>query len=503
MVCLAVFMRALPGPRTIDDAFITFRYSRNLLAGQGFVYNLGSPVLGTTTPLFTVIMAAIGGLLNGRDFPHYAIWVSALADAITCSLLFLIVYQVTKHRAPATVIGVLWAVAPQSVTFAVGGMETSVTILWATAATYAYLQGWKIGVGLFAALGILTRIDSAIWIGLLFAHQLWSGLRATPRQLPLRTWITTALILGPWFILSYFYFGSIIPRSVTAKSAVYIMPPGTALVTLIQNLSDPFSAFETFRSIAPTIGFIAYPVLIAIGGLYAVKRVPGIAAWLVYPFVYSAIFAVANPLIFRWYLTPPLPPYMVGIVIGGWALLTGLGGKRREQALRIARVGMSGLAVFWVGTQLNAWTLTPDHGNRQRPAPKMAWHLLELHYQEIAETLKTTYGVTSQSRVASADIGVVGYFTNSVIIDTVGLVTPEMSRYYPADPKLIVEGQNYAVPPAIIQDFQPEYLVVMEGMVRYGCQRDPYFIAHYELRRTIPFDYYGTGMLMFRRLPAP
>ena len=44
MVTLAA--RIMPEPRTIDDAFITFRYSRNLAAGEGFVYNPGARTLG-------------------------------------------------------------------------------------------------------------------------------------------------------------------------------------------------------------------------------------------------------------------------------------------------------------------------------------------------------------------------------------------------------------------------------------------------------------------------
>ena len=41
LAALALAARALPGPRTIDDAFITFRYSRNIVEGEGFVYNPG------------------------------------------------------------------------------------------------------------------------------------------------------------------------------------------------------------------------------------------------------------------------------------------------------------------------------------------------------------------------------------------------------------------------------------------------------------------------------
>ncbi len=68
-----------------DDAFITFRYSRNIIEGQGFVYNPGSRVLGTTTPLFTLLMAALGVVTGGQDFQWYAIAVSALADAGTAA----------------------------------------------------------------------------------------------------------------------------------------------------------------------------------------------------------------------------------------------------------------------------------------------------------------------------------------------------------------------------------------------------------------------------------
>ena len=59
LAALALAALVLPTPRTIDDAFITFRYARHLLAGAGFVYNLGERVLGTTTPLYTGLMAAI------------------------------------------------------------------------------------------------------------------------------------------------------------------------------------------------------------------------------------------------------------------------------------------------------------------------------------------------------------------------------------------------------------------------------------------------------------
>jgi len=40
-----------------DDAFITFRYAKNLADGLGFVYNPGEHVYGTSSPGFALLMA--------------------------------------------------------------------------------------------------------------------------------------------------------------------------------------------------------------------------------------------------------------------------------------------------------------------------------------------------------------------------------------------------------------------------------------------------------------
>ena len=128
--------RALPGPRTIDDAYITFRYARNILAGKGFVYNTGERVLGTTTPLYTLLMAAESGLTGWRDtstglptgYPELALLTNAIAGSTSTWLL----YRLGKRLGNRTFVGIAvaacWAIHPASVTFAIGGMETPVFV---------------------------------------------------------------------------------------------------------------------------------------------------------------------------------------------------------------------------------------------------------------------------------------------------------------------------------------------------------------------------------------
>src|SRR5260370_31398240 len=79
-VVVALAARVLTGPHPIDDAYITFRYARNLADGLGLVYNSGEWVLGTTAPLWAIILGA-GYRLGLTDLPWLATAVSAVSDS--------------------------------------------------------------------------------------------------------------------------------------------------------------------------------------------------------------------------------------------------------------------------------------------------------------------------------------------------------------------------------------------------------------------------------------
>jgi hypothetical protein len=496
LVALALVARALPGARTIDDAFITFRYSRNIVEGQGFVYNPGVHTLGTTTPLFALTMAAISAVTGGQDFQTYAIVVSAIADALTAVLLYLVARRAIDNDWIAALPGALWAISPMSVTFAIGGMETSVNILWMIAATWFYVvRRSPIGVGVCAALGLLTRVDAALWIAPLFLFQLsesWLAGRDKPllQRIPYKTWLACALVLLPWVIFSLTYFGTPIPNSVTAKRHAYLIEPLSALIRMIQTYSTPFFEFDTFGSLGAMLGAVVYLALSVFALVYTARKLPRLLPLLVYPWLYLIAFAVLNLLIFRWYMAPPMPALILGIVIGAWSIFN-------RPLPRFAPVLVGLLGVVWLFTSVNGWVLHPDHG-QDRPAPRMAWNALELLYQQMGEHLRDDLGVTPDTRVASGDIGAVGFFSRATIVDTVGLVTPELTRYYPVDPVYIASDQNYAIPPQLIYDTQPDYLVTMEGFVREGLAKQDQFRDEYELITEYPFVVYGTGMQLYR-----
>jgi hypothetical protein len=53
---------------TYEDAFISFRFAHNISNGLGFVYNANEHIYGTTTPLFTMLLATWV-----RIFPNFVV----------------------------------------------------------------------------------------------------------------------------------------------------------------------------------------------------------------------------------------------------------------------------------------------------------------------------------------------------------------------------------------------------------------------------------------------
>ncbi len=535
---LAFILRLLPDARTIDDAYITFRYARNIVNGVGFVYNAGEYVLGTTTPLYTLLMAALSFILRSQNFPAIALWVNALADAITCVLLIVLGETLSGQKRVGVAAALLYAVAPFSVTFAIGGMETSLFVLWIILTSLLYLRRHP-AFAFCAALALLTRPDALIFVLPLFAFQflesslIWIRtyregtknaknyqLLITNFRLPtsnlqslipnLQSLISFLLALTPWVLFATYYFGSPLPHTITAKGFAYQLNPQEGFVRLWQHYANPFMEFVTFEKLPygnfwVLPGIVLYLSLSIIAILKFFSRDVRSLPVTLYPFLYFATFAIANPLIFRWYLAPPLAIYFILIVGGLSAIshqpsaaspLTIQPSNHPTTLFNLQSLIPNLFSLLFLILSLRAWTLSPDHGPT-RPAPDMAWFKLEEIYTQVGKELAPQ--IDSKTVIAAGDIGALGYFSNARILDAVGLISAQTPSYYPLPREQLVI--NYAMSAQLINDHKPNYVVFLEIYGRRTLLKDETFLHTYSFVKKIPADIYGSeGMLIYQRM---
>src|SRR5262249_46303235 len=138
----------------IDDAFISFRYARNLALGRGLVYNVGERVEGYTNFLWTLMMS--GAIRLGLDPGVTSQVLGVLAALATLAVLE---RWALDHGAPAwsalRAPGML-AVNASFAAWSTGGLETRFFTFLVVAAA------WRLHREIHAPHGIP-------WSALLFA----------------------------------------------------------------------------------------------------------------------------------------------------------------------------------------------------------------------------------------------------------------------------------------------------------------------------------------------
>jgi len=483
---LAIALRVIPGARTVDDAFITFRYAQNLIAGNGLVYNPGEWVLGTTTPLYAVLIAAIGSITGGiqAPYPEIAVVISAIADAISCLIIIRLSTNL-GYRRSGIAAALIWAAAPMSVTFAIGGMETSLFILLMMGTFYMHSNNQPVLAAFLGSLSLLTRPDALLFLLPLGLERAYRFFRSRKQYLPLSEIASLLIPVIMWSVISLIYYGDPLPRSIAAKAVAYLLPPEAGIARLLQHYATPFFSHLVFGTLSIAIGMFLFPTLFIIGWRRIVRERKFIWPLAIYPILYLLAFSIANPLIFRWYLAPPLPMYFLGIFFG----IEVLGRDLRSQ------LPLAICIVLAFGFTLNGWTLHPDHGP-DKPAPKMAYIKLEEVYRQVAYDLRGQ--ISEEQILAAGDIGVLGYYTGARILDTVGLISPESDAFYPLPDEFYIT--NYAMPPGLIHQEKPDFVVLLEVYGRNGLLKDPHFLGEYGLINSIKTDIYGSeGMLVYIR----
>lgn len=461
---------------TVEDAFITFRYARNIAAGLGFVYNAGERVLGTTTPLYTLVLAF--SAVMGFDMIAVGKAINILADAGTAVIVYWLLRDLgARHLAWAGVF--LFVLSPINVLYSAGGMETGLyTFLVLLTLLLASLDHVRV-TAIAAAVLVLVRPDGLLVVGAVGV--LW-WFQNKPAAQVVKALVLFSILLLPWALFSLWYFGSPIPHSVMAKATSY----------QTYNFLEWPAAFVERLGEGNTSGALLVLLLSFIGFASALRPAAShrLRVFMVWFLLYMVAFTLARAAVFsRWYYSPIMPLLFVFFCLGIHQLFEWILGMRQtKQAVdRIPR------AVYYAGLiplALLVAFLTLDSTWQQTQA--------ELSFQNqiaIPVSKWLLANTPSESPICLETIGAVGWYTNRPILDEGALVTERTRILNEQTPGTI----NV---PGILRTFEPDYYVAWDSWELHMLLSDPtfwtWFVQHYEEIERYADSSHGWTWLLFR-----
>jgi len=423
----------------LEDALITFRYAANLAGGHGFVFNAGERVLGTTTPLLTLLLALCALPFGASAIPAISTVLMTACGLLTGVVGYGLLLRFGFPHAQAALGMLLLYAHPMVIRTGIGGMETPLALLLMLLSLWALTGRKPVAAGVYCGLLALCRIDGLLWVALIFGAMCWKSRRDAAVQAT----VLLAVLL-PWIVFVMWYFGSPIPNTVSAKG---VIRPGMEGAQF-----DPDRIVLYLRWFASGTGmpwcWSALPWwLLLAGGAWKLCRAGRDAALLVlFPPLYALALYFGRSPKYAWYLLPitlcALP--IVGVGIGQ---VVGFVGRVTFARLPRARIPVSLLFAGVVAACYFTLVAMPS-----------------LRYMVISQAnedgLRRQVGVwlrentPHDATVAMEAIGYQGYYSERRIIDLAGLVTPRVVEYKRRT------AQNGQIFEWIREELRPDYLVL-------------------------------------------
>ncbi|MBN2470580.1 MAG: hypothetical protein JXN59_07640 [Anaerolineae bacterium] len=415
----------------LDDAWIHQTYARNLAESGQWAFVPGEPSAGSTSPLYTLLLAA--GYWLGAPFSLWAglLGAGALAGA------GLIAMQMGRRLGAAlapgraarwvdTGAGLAVVLAWHMVWAGASGMETMlfgaltlgmVAVAWRElddrSQAVPALVRRGMALGLLGAAAMLTRPEGAGLLGLIGLvmwaarpQDAWRGVLVWSGGVGLG-WLAGFV---PYALFNLSLGGSIFPGTASAKQAEYAVLLGLPYLQRVAALFTPILAGGQF--------LLLPGIAAGVMALGARLRRDRAALLLLIPIIWALalvlLYAARLPATYQHgrYVVPALPHLIVFGVAGtaylsAWLQRRGMAGRVLGRALVLTVIVL--YALFWgIGFE--------QYGRDVR--------IIQSEMVASARWIAAT--LPPDELLAVHDIGAVGYFAPRPILDLAGLVSPEV-----------------------------------------------------------------------------
>lgn len=450
-----------------DDAFISFRYARNLIEHGEFVFNVGERVEGISNPLWTLLMAA--GLSFGLDPVPWSQGIGVL-----CGLAVLLrVHGWMRQRCarPSPLIpspsdssstpierrwSDLWSVlpvlllaaAPGFAAWTTGGLETPLFTLLVTLAWTDWWRERALLAGFWIGLAGLTRPEGLVLLVPLVLHGLLVSRRGSAM---VRLVGGAAVMTVPALLARHAYYGQWLPNTVHAKAPAAELLPG--------------GLFYLWRWIH-THGLVVLPI----AGLWLWRPVLGrgpetvrearsmLVLALAVLIVFSAVVVSVGGdfMVLGRYLVPLLP--LLAVVLA-WGAERRFGGRWRQAGERVG-FGTSRRAVVFLLVFLGCGAVHRRavvlESYTSRGLASIGWLTRFVRQGEvIGEWLRASQA--PDTRIAITAAGTIPYASNLWTLDMLGLNDAWIARN--AEPEGTRPGHRMHAPLDYLLSVEPDLIV--------------------------------------------
>jgi hypothetical protein len=445
IVGIALFVGLAHFHDAFDDAFITYRYARNLAIGNGFVYNVGERYLGTSAPLYGIVLGLLA-IPNPDSIPTLGGLLSLLG-LIFASLGIWEIGKDADRRLAGLLSACLFALHPIAhMTFSGEMLPQAALVLWGIVFYVRRKLGWTTAL---LAMATLVRPDAALAAIVIGGWEIW-----TQKKVPVNPAILYAAIVLPFFAACWIYYGYPMPQTLQAKVA----QSSQGWPLLIEPMVDSSKGFAGMYLPSQILSSKAV-LLFNLSCLIGVYSLSGYKAFFL-PLAWSVAFcsvmqAVGLPF-YHWYYLPACLAFCILAGVGGAALLS-----VKSIPSRLAGAACL-LALPCTEVRQTAQQL------RHPPYPE--------YYARLGSWLACN--TPADASVGHCEIGIMGYYSHRKILDPLGLVNPGFRS-------LVAQGRMAQV----FRLHRPDYIVDMPrfgGMYMDRVKSSQWFKAEYQVASVLP-----------------
>jgi len=432
----------------LDDSWIHLQFARNLAEGAGFSFNPGTPVAGSTAPLWTLLLAA-GAVASSPSLEM----AKALGVAMTLGVAILtrraaLAWGARTDVALVAAIALLWT-GPVA-WGALSGMEVALAACLVAAALLAHAHDRLLASAACAALATLARPEALLLIPFfIFA-------RAVTLRRVAAFAVVTVVAVAPAALFSLSTAGTLYPATAAAKVEGGLVGwlGGVNEPAALTWIRRPWTFLTEWIGWLTATHWLLPPALVA--GLVLMWRRAGRAGGVV------ALALLAHPLgmaLLAPYRGPAFQEgrysiHLLPLVALTLAVALGGEGRRGGPPSEPTRAKTPSHELPPRDDVVCPDNTGPGRGTPAPPAQRNAWvrtvavvwlgiavvslvpastrygwavqniNAMQVHLGQWADT-----NLPKTARIAVNDIGAIAYFSRREVIDLMGLVTPDIIPY--------------------------------------------------------------------------